>query len=64
MEGIKMSNYKQDMIKILKEDLEKQMIINQKKSDTIDFIYSEWLDGLLMVEKIQKNINLLNRRKY
>ncbi len=59
-----MSNYKQDMIKILKEDLEKQMIINQKKSDTIDFIYSEWLDGLLMVEKIQKNINLLNRRKY
>jgi hypothetical protein len=59
-----MSNYKEEMLSRLKEDLEKQMIINQKKSDTIDFIYSEWLDGLLMVEKIQKNINLLNRRKY
>jgi hypothetical protein len=40
-----MSNYKEEMLSRLKEDLEKQMIINQKKSDTIDFIYSEWLDG-------------------
>lgn len=59
-----MSKYKEEMIKILKEELEKQININKKNSDTIGFIYSEWLEGLLLVEKIQKNINLLNRRKY